>query len=61
LINRKAIITALHSLGVTQIIAFGSVGTLKKTIPLGTLVVPDDFLAPAFPTSFFDYSARGHM
>jgi purine nucleoside phosphorylase len=43
-INQKAIMTALKSLGVTEIIAVNSTGSLKHHLPPGTLVVPDDFI-----------------
>ena len=43
-INYKANISALKTLGVTQILATSAVGTLDETIPLGTLVLPDQFI-----------------
>ncbi len=62
LINKQAIIAALHSLGVHMIIAFGSVGALKRSIPVGSLMIPDDFLDITLkPVSMFEYSKAGHL
>jgi len=60
LINKRGIIQALQKLGVGTIIGFGSTGSLKPKIPVGTLLVPDDYMCPAYPISFFD-DARGHI
>ncbi|MDR1820250.1 MAG: S-methyl-5'-thioadenosine phosphorylase [Methanobrevibacter sp.] len=43
-INYRANIFALKELGVNQIIATNSVGSLKKDIIPGSLVLPDDFI-----------------
>jgi len=59
LINKKAIITALHQLGVARVIAFNSTGSMTKQIALGSLVIPDDFLC-LDPITFFD-DARAHL
>jgi purine nucleoside phosphorylase len=45
---------------VTEVIAFGSTGSLKVEIALGTLVVPDDYYSPIVPVTFFD-DATAHM
>lgn len=44
LINHRANIKALKSLGVNEIIGLCSTGSLKKEIKPGVIVVPDDFL-----------------
>lgn len=43
-INYKANIDALKSIGVTQIIATNSVGSLNLEMPPGSFVLPNDFL-----------------
>jgi 5'-methylthioadenosine phosphorylase len=51
-------IAALCAAGCDRVLALSSVGGLQRQ-SVGTLLVPDDFLAPtAFPTYFDD--ARGH-
>ena len=60
LINKRSIMTALLELGVSTVIAFGSVGSLKPAIPVGQLVIPDDFY-DADPVTLFDYEPKGHM
>jgi len=63
LINSKSIIFGLKQVGVTRIIAFGSVGSLHQSIEVGTVVIPDDFFnmftAPLAQTAYDD--ARGHI
>ncbi|MBP8979783.1 MAG: MTAP family purine nucleoside phosphorylase [Syntrophobacterales bacterium] len=44
LINNAANFLALKSLGVREVIGINSTGSLKKNLPPGTLVVPDDFI-----------------
>ncbi|WP_193771139.1 MTAP family purine nucleoside phosphorylase [Candidatus Magnetaquicoccus inordinatus] len=58
-INHEAHLLALQQVGVQQILAVGSVGSLRMEIPPGTLVVPDDFYAPQVSPSFFA-DQRGH-
>jgi purine nucleoside phosphorylase len=60
LINKKAIISAFSQLKVKFIIGFASVGTLKKDIKLGMLVIPDDFFNLWDSISFFE-DKRGHI
>jgi 5'-methylthioadenosine phosphorylase len=43
-INFRANIDALKQVGVTQIIATNSVGSMKEEMPPGSFVIPDDFL-----------------
>jgi 5-methylthioadenosine/S-adenosylhomocysteine deaminase len=62
LINTRAILSALKTLGCSTIIAFGSVGSLNRSLPVGTLVIPDDFFDLTLkPVSFYDYSKQGHI
>ena len=44
LINHAANMSALQSLGVGDIITLNSTGSLKRDLPPGSLVVPDDFI-----------------
>lgn len=43
-INYRANIDALKNVGVTKIIATNSVGSMNERMPLGSFVIPDDFL-----------------
>lgn len=60
LINYKAIALAFKQLQVSHVVAFGSVGSLKKTLPVGQLLVPDDWIHFT-PISTFDYAKGGHV
>jgi len=60
LINKKAILSAFVVLKVTRIIAFGSVGSLKSSIPLGSIVLPDDYFHLWDPISFYE-DKRAHI
>jgi 5'-methylthioadenosine phosphorylase len=60
LINKRAIVAALQQLQVTVVVGFGSVGSLRRDIPVGQLLVPDDFYDTE-PVSLFEYDKRGHM
>lgn len=54
-INHAANLTALRDLGVRQVVSANSTGSLKGSLPPGSLLVPDDYimlLAP--PTVFHD-------
>ncbi len=44
-LNHRANVWAFKELGVTQILATSSTGSLKETIRPGTFVVPDDFVS----------------
>ncbi len=55
MINHKANIWALKSLGVEGVIAVNSVGSLKSALRPGTFVIPDDFIAFCGTPSFYDY------
>lgn len=53
LINHQANLTALKTLGAVEVIAVNSTGSLKKELPPGSIVVPDDFILIAgTPTVF---------
>lgn len=57
-INHKANIAALEEEGVTRIIAFNSVGSMKAALKPGMLVLPDDFLSLWDIPTFFDKECR---
>ncbi len=53
LINHQANLKALKDLGIREVIALNSTGSLKKDLPPGSIVVPDDFILLAdTPTVF---------
>lgn len=53
LINHQANITAFKDLGVDEVIAINSTGSLKKHLKPGMIMVPDDFILPfGGPTVF---------
>lgn len=56
-INHKANILALKNLGVGNIIAFFSVGSLKKSIKPGSLVVVDDYVSLFDLNTYYDLEA----
>jgi len=59
-INYRANITALHKLGVTDVILCCSVGSLQETIPIGTIAVVEDFFNLWSQISCFtDYRSHG--
>lgn len=61
-INTKAIFKALSQCNVTKIIAFGSVGSLKRDYPPGTILLADDIFNLWNTITFFDYdSKKGHL
>ena len=53
-INHRANIFALKSLGASQVIGINSVGSLKKEIPPGWILIPHDFLCPWQIVSFHE-------
>lgn len=59
-INFKGIMEALKMLGCVKVLAFGSVGSLKSHISVGTLVVPDDYFNVWNPIAMYD-DARAHI
>jgi len=44
-INHRANLAALKEMGVEEIIGINSTGSLKMSIPPGTIVIPDDYIA----------------
>ncbi len=53
LINHQANLTALKALGIRDVVAVNSTGSLKRDLPPGSIVVPDDFILLAdTPTVF---------
>jgi len=44
LINHQANLTALKALGIHNVVAVNSTGSLKTNLPPGSIVVPDDFI-----------------
>ena len=55
-INFRANIDALRNVGVTQIIATNSVGSMNEEMPPGSFVIPDDFLdfSQNRPNTFYE-------
>ncbi len=53
-INYRAHLSALAIAGVDRVVAFGSSGSLKKAIPPGSLVIPDDYMSVADIPSIHD-------
>ncbi len=53
-INHRANIEALHLSGVKRILSVNSVGSMKRDIAPGTLLIPDDFLSPWSSATFWD-------
>ncbi|MFH0978261.1 MAG: MTAP family purine nucleoside phosphorylase [Candidatus Woesearchaeota archaeon] len=58
LINHKANLTALKHLGVDEIIAFSSVGSLRRGIKPGDLVIIDDFIQLSNIPTFIEKDMR---
>jgi len=55
LVNHRANLTALKALGVRTVVAVNSTGSLRRGLPPGSIVVPDDFILLAdTPTVFAD-------
>jgi 5'-methylthioadenosine phosphorylase len=60
LINFRAIIAGFKQSGVEKVLSFGSTGSLKKEIGLGSVVIPDDFFNLFNQVSFYD-DGRAHI
>lgn len=56
-INHRANIFAIKKLGIKHIIAFNSVGSLKKDIKPGSFLIPSDYI-DFNPPSFFEKESR---
>lgn len=59
LLDHRASIAALCLAGCDRVLALASCGSLRASLPVGSIVVPHDFFAPWIAPSFFD-DARGH-
>ncbi|MDQ7824626.1 MAG: MTAP family purine nucleoside phosphorylase [Candidatus Eremiobacteraeota bacterium] len=55
-INHQATMVALKERGVTSILGVCSVGSLKKTLPPGSIVIPDDYINLWDTQTFFNDS-----
>ena len=54
-INHRANLAALKEMDVEEIIGINSTGSLKRSMPPGTIVIPDDYIALSdIPTVFDD-------
>jgi 5'-methylthioadenosine phosphorylase len=58
-LDHAANVRALCDAGCDRVLALASVGALRPEHPVGSLVCPDDFLAPGIAPSFFD-DESGH-
>ncbi len=58
-IDHAANLRPLLEQGCDRVLAIGSVGSVDPELPVGSLVCPDDFIAPQFSPSVFD-DARAH-
>ncbi len=58
-IDHAANLRALLEAGCDRVLAIGSVGSLREEIGVGTLVCPDDFIAPQLAITTFN-DARAH-
>jgi 5'-methylthioadenosine phosphorylase len=56
-IDHVANMRALAELGVDRVLALGSVGGMREETPVGTFLVPDDFIAPGVSPTIHDGSA----
>lgn len=54
MINHKANISALKEKGVEEVVGITSVGSLRKSIIIGSIIVPHDFMQLAEVQTFFD-------
>ncbi len=57
LINHRANIAALQAFGVSEVIAATSVGSLRKDLPPGSIVIPDDYMQLTASQTFCDSKA----
>lgn len=59
-VDHAANLAALVAAGCDRVLAVGSVGSLRRDWPVGTIVAPDDLFAPWANPSWFD-DGRGHQ
>ena len=57
-IEHRANIAALAKMGVKRIVAFYSVGSLKRSLGPGEIIVVDDYIDLGTPSTFFDNEIR---
>jgi 5'-methylthioadenosine phosphorylase len=62
-VNYRANIDALKRAGVTDVIAFSAVGSLREELPPGRFVIPDQFIDRTFARqkTFFGAGMVGHV
>jgi 5'-methylthioadenosine phosphorylase len=62
-VNYRANIDALKRAGVTDVIAFSAVGSLREELAPGTFVIPDQFIDRTFARqkTFFETGMVGHV
>ena len=60
-INFPACISALAIAGVDRAVAFGSVGSLKKSIQPGSIIIPDDYVSMAPVPTIHNHSQEHVM
>jgi 5'-methylthioadenosine phosphorylase len=53
-INHPANLTALKAMGVDEVIGINSTGSLKHSLPPGSIVIPDDFIMLSGGPTIFD-------
>jgi 5'-methylthioadenosine phosphorylase len=59
-INHRAHVRALADLGCDRVLGLASTGSLRRDLPVGTFVAPDDFIALHLGLSFSD-GEEGHQ
>ena len=59
-INHRAHMRALADVGCDRVLGLASVGSLRRDLPVGSFVAPDDFVALHLGTSFSD-GEEGHQ
>lgn len=59
-INHRAHVRALADLGCDRVLGFASVGSLRRDVPVGTFLAPDDFIALHLGISFSE-GDEGHQ
>ena len=60
-INFPACISALALAGVDRVVAFGSVGSLKKSVSPGSIIIPDDYVSTAPVPTIHNHSQEHVM
>jgi 5'-methylthioadenosine phosphorylase len=58
MINHQANLSALKGLGVEEVVGVNSTGSLRKNLPPGSIVIPDDFILLAVPLTVFKNRAQ---